>query len=246
MKPTALMISILSIICAPFVSAIPGGTYVLTGNEKSIQEIISADMEQYPDLYKGESLSAYVDTFKRVNNIGQKKLTLGDNLVFPETAASRGLKEAKAAEEAAIKEHKLRARNEGVYQYQQELLPSWILRAGERAFSRFESGIPQELIRGATELVDANFAESMQLKSYPAKKLYIIVFETPARSSQCYLSAFKAEDSGFNYFTLEKGLSVFGVGDESVLWVMGSDGERVKLGARSYTDVAGFVSELEQ
>ena len=32
----------------------PGGSYTLTGEEKGIEEIIKADMAQYPDLYMSQ------------------------------------------------------------------------------------------------------------------------------------------------------------------------------------------------
>ena len=66
----------------------PGDVYTLTGQEKSIEEIVKADMENYPDLYKGESYTFYVPKFKRENNIGNRKLAIGDELIFPETKAS--------------------------------------------------------------------------------------------------------------------------------------------------------------
>lgn len=66
----------------------PGGSYILTGKEKSIGEIIQADMKKYPDLYQGESLSSYTSTFKKENRIGKRKLSPGDELTFPDTLAS--------------------------------------------------------------------------------------------------------------------------------------------------------------
>ncbi len=75
----------------------PGGSYILTGNEKSIEQIIKADMEQHPDLYKGESLNSYVAKFKQYNKIGKRKLAPHDELLFPETKAS-----LKAKEEAQL------------------------------------------------------------------------------------------------------------------------------------------------
>jgi len=66
----------------------PGGTYTLTGREKNVAEIITSDMEQYPELYKGESLNGYIYKFKKENRIGKRKLAPGDVLVFPETDES--------------------------------------------------------------------------------------------------------------------------------------------------------------
>jgi len=66
----------------------PGGSYTLTGNEKSIEAIIKTDMEQHPDLYIGESLRSYMAKFKNENKIGRSKLAPGDKLVFPDTKIS--------------------------------------------------------------------------------------------------------------------------------------------------------------
>ena len=73
----------------------PGGTYTLTGNEKGLSEIIKADMEKYPNLYKGESLNSYISKFKKENQIGKRKLSPGDVLRFPETMASIKAKKQK-------------------------------------------------------------------------------------------------------------------------------------------------------
>ena len=84
----------------------PGGTYVLTGNEKSIPEIIKADVEKYPDIYTGISLRDYLSEFKKINQIGLRKLTPGDALIFPETMASRKAEDEKNAGKAREEEQK--------------------------------------------------------------------------------------------------------------------------------------------
>ena len=81
----------------------PGGTYTLTGEEKSISEIIKADMAQYPELYQGESLDGYISKFNKRNKIGKRTLSPGDQLYFPETMASRKAKKLKLEEEQSKK-----------------------------------------------------------------------------------------------------------------------------------------------
>lgn len=66
----------------------PGGCYTLKGQERGISEIIEADMEKYPDLYRGESIFDYIRKFKASNKIGQRTLKQGDKLFFPDTLAS--------------------------------------------------------------------------------------------------------------------------------------------------------------
>ncbi len=90
-------ITIMVLILTAF--AEPGGTYILTGQEKNIEEIVKADMKKYPDLYKGKSFDFYVARFKKENSIGKHKLVPGDQLTFPQTKAS--------AEAKAIAQQKL-------------------------------------------------------------------------------------------------------------------------------------------
>ena len=78
----------------------PGGTYILTGKEKSIEEIVKADMEQHPELYKGESIIFYTAKFKQENNLGKRKTAPGEELIFPETKAS--IKAKKAAQRQCL------------------------------------------------------------------------------------------------------------------------------------------------
>lgn len=80
----------------------PGEIYVLTGHEKSIFGIFQADLKAYPELYKGEDFTAYYSNFKTVNNLDERKLTKGEELIFPHTAKSKEILQAEK-EKAAIK-----------------------------------------------------------------------------------------------------------------------------------------------
>ncbi len=77
----------------------PGGTYTLTGEEKGVEEIIQADMAQFPELYEGVSPSSYLLEFKQKNKIGKRKFSPGDILYFPDTPASRNAKNDSSAAE---------------------------------------------------------------------------------------------------------------------------------------------------
>ena len=70
------------------VCAKPGEIYTLTGEEKSILEIVKADMGHFPELYLGESLESYTKKFKTENRIGKRKLSPKDELQFPATQLS--------------------------------------------------------------------------------------------------------------------------------------------------------------
>ncbi len=88
MKTKIIPIGLMIMFSASCAEAKPGGAYTLTGEEKGVSEIIIADMEEFPELYNGETLSGYVAKFKRENRIGKRKLSAGDKLRFPETLAS--------------------------------------------------------------------------------------------------------------------------------------------------------------
>lgn len=78
----------------------PGGSYTLTGEEKGIEEIIKADMAQYPILYEGVNTRSYLSKFKKKNKIGKSKFSPGDILYFPDTLASlRAKKERSEVQE---------------------------------------------------------------------------------------------------------------------------------------------------
>lgn len=94
MKARSASLLIVYTTCAAF--AEPGGTYTLTGEEKGIEEIVKADMEQYPELYEGENFNSYLSRFKAENKIGYKEYKPGDQLQLPSTTASRRIKKEKA------------------------------------------------------------------------------------------------------------------------------------------------------
>lgn len=83
-------------------TAKPGETYVLTGREKSIFSIFQADLKAYPELYKDEDFTAYYSNFKTLNNLDERKLKKGEELMFPHTGKSKEILEAEK-EKAARK-----------------------------------------------------------------------------------------------------------------------------------------------
>ncbi|MDF7799818.1 hypothetical protein P4C99_10095 [Pontiellaceae bacterium B1224] len=101
-KKYPMKLSILSIIFFLLLStaAKPGESYILTGRETSIFGIFQADLKAYPELYEGEDVNAYYQSFKTLNNLGERKLKPGEELIFPDTALSKKIKEAEAAEAA--------------------------------------------------------------------------------------------------------------------------------------------------
>ena len=92
MKIQITGLAIALFICSAF--AKPGGMYTLTGEEKGIDAIVKADMQQFPEYYKGETFRRYLAEFKKVNNIGKKQFKPGDQLRFPDTKASKSTDDA--------------------------------------------------------------------------------------------------------------------------------------------------------
>lgn len=101
-----MKLSILGIIFSLILSAAakPGEPYILTGREKSIFAIFQADLKAYPELYADEDINSYYEAFKTLNNLGERKLKLGEELRFPDTALSKKIREAEAAEAARAAE----------------------------------------------------------------------------------------------------------------------------------------------
>lgn len=83
----------------------PGGTYVLTGREKSIFGIFQADTKAHWELYKGEDINTLYQEFRKINNLEGRKLQRGETLTFPHTKKSKQLAKAeKARAERAARE----------------------------------------------------------------------------------------------------------------------------------------------
>jgi len=153
------------------------------------------------------------------------------------------------AEEIVIPEEvrKKSERSKAVYRFQHAFLPRWVHSGGDSFMQGIAEGNIDHLVRMAQEIVDEAFAESLALHAYPEKNIYVIEFEKPAKGSDCFFAAIREEGGGNrSLYTLEKGISVFGAGDPSVFCERKPDGTHVSFGGRDYTDLNGFLSEIEQ
>jgi hypothetical protein len=290
MKFYVLVISISQLFSA---AAKPGEPYVLTGRESSVFGIFQADLKAYPELYEGEDVNEYYQAFKTLNNLGERKLQLGEALQFPDTAVSKQIREAEiaAAEKAAQKVEAAEtmvsayevdavpaeessdglslfgsdrrssptvsspvdeatrlknARYEAVHYFQHTLLPNWIHDYNRNIVENIENGNIAELAAQAQLQVDEDFAETLVLHPYPDKKIYVLEFEAPQKVGDYFFAAvIKNEYDGFSFYSLEKGLSFFGAGDDSVLVEWEDAGDFSNLGGRKYKDLFSFVQELE-
>lgn len=260
------------------VAAKPGESYVLTGREKSIFEIFQADLKAYRHLYEGEDINTYYRAFKSINNLGERKLKPGEELIFPDTEMSKKIREAeiakaaKAAEDAtAPKEpapepdaqspattgspeaeraraeaQQKKARHEAIHYYQHTLLPHWMFDYKRNMAANIEKGNINALVDQAHRRVDEHFAKSIVLHASQDKKIYVLEFEKPEYRGQYFFFAIKKEESGRLYlYSLEQGISLFGVGDASVLFEWRSGEDFSDLGGRDYNDLSSFLQELE-
>ncbi len=161
-----------------------------------------------------------------------------------EAADSSGLfgADRRGADDAALNQE--RARRQAVLDYQQNRLPRKI----------FSLDVPEindetleELIRAARGRVDDAFADALQLHRYPEKGIWILEFEPPAQPSGLFFFAAKTEADGtVSFYSLEKGLSIFGAGKGAKLIQWTSEWDTDALGGRDYQDCASFLAELER
>jgi hypothetical protein len=136
------------------------------------------------------------------------------------------------------------ARRKSVYNFQHTLLPDWMCNHSNEIL---EKGNIEALVTIAREKVDEGFAGSLVLHRYPDQSIYILEFEKPKNVSEYFFVAINTRESGGPYFYgLEKGISFFGTGEESVLFEWRPRGHVSKLGGRNYEDLSSFLQELEK
>jgi hypothetical protein len=141
-------------------------------------------------------------------------------------------------------EEKAEIRHDGIYYFQQQALPIRVLTSNGKLFRDLETGIPYAVIKEAERNVDKEFAEAMELKAYPTRKAYVIIFPKPTDAAECYFALIKKEDDQPEYYVLEKGINPFGIGESSRLYMWNPDGRQINYGRRKYFDLKTFVGEV--
>ena len=139
---------------------------------------------------------------------------------------------------------KAEIRHDGIYYFQQQALPIRVLTSNGKFFRDLETGIPLGLIKEAQRNVDETFAKAMQLKAYPIRKAYVIIFPEPTDAAECYFALIKQDDDQLEYYVLEKGINPFGIGKSSRLYMWNQDGRQINYGRRKYFDLETFVGEV--
>jgi len=159
---------------------------------------------------------------------------------------SRGSQSSASPEElerARLEARKKSARYRAVKSFQRSFMPRWVYEQNNEIIIK---GSIAALVGLAEEKVDGEFAEALKLHSYPDKNIYIIELEEPETVGEFLFFGILREENGGSYFySLEKGISLFGAGDAGVLreWRYGV--EVADHGGRKYNDLSGFLKELE-
>jgi len=144
------------------------------------------------------------------------------------------------AYEAELKQQ--RARTRAVNRFEQSWLPGWLF---SRKIAQLTDEHMAELVQVAAGEVDERFAQAMKLHCFPDQKICIIEFETPAGQEEYFFFAIMESESGsVDYYALEKGLSFFGAGQESKLVKWRSVWSATDVGARDYSDLKSFMSDI--
>lgn len=147
------------------------------------------------------------------------------------------------AEKRRAEARREEARHKAVHDFQHAQLPLWVYSEG---FTSVENESMDALMALAREKVDASFAEALVLHRYPDKNICILEFEEPKKLGEFFFFAIKVKEDGGAYcYSLEKGISFFGVGDESILLEWRTAWNFSDLGGRTYKDLSGFLKELE-
>ncbi|MDF7809548.1 hypothetical protein P4E94_19075, partial [Pontiellaceae bacterium B12219] len=153
---------------------------------------------------------------------------------------------AQPSDPEAEAERQKNARFKAVHYFQHTLLPNWIHDYRRNIVENMENGNIDVLVTQAQMQVDEGFANRLVLHPFPEKEIYVLEFEAPEKVGDYFFAAvLKNEYGGFSFFSLEKGLSFFGAGDESILYEWDGPGDFSDLGGRKYSDLASFIQELE-
>jgi hypothetical protein len=140
-------------------------------------------------------------------------------------------------------ERRRNARKKAVHNFQHRLLPRWV---HDNGLHILDDGGIDPLLATARQMVDEQYAEAIVVHRYPEKGIFIIEFEEPQQTTGIFYFAIKKEAGDTpGFYALEKGLSFFGAGEASVLTEWESGWDASKLGGRDYTDLAGFLNELQ-
>ncbi|MDZ8118496.1 hypothetical protein [Pontiella agarivorans] len=117
------------------------------------------------------------------------------------------------------------SRHDKIYAFQHKLTPSLLFKTDGRFFADLENGSKSKLIGIAKESVDSTFAKALTIQPVKNKDAYTITFQKPAEPPECYHVLLIKSDDEYLYYTLEKGIDVFGQGNPSFLcqWTPGGN-----------------------
>lgn len=146
--------------------------------------------------------------------------------------------------EEPISKEETVSRHDNVYTLQHKLIPKLLFETDGKFFADLKNGSKSKLLDIAEEQVDSTFSQALKIKPVKGKTAYSITFQNPAEPPECYHVLLIKSDNVFLYYTLEKGLDLFGQDTPSVLCQWTSDGKHLNLGTRDYDDLKSFVDDV--
>lgn len=134
-------------------------------------------------------------------------------------------------------------KSDGIYYFQHQLLPKWTFNSEGEFFSDLHSGEIQFLEAVATDIVSSDYARELSVNVVDSHTV-LITFPEPKTFPHCYYALVIQRESGYEYITYEKTMTL---GDDAVVGVVGgwsAQGTHQNLGARTYSSAQDFVYDV--
>lgn len=137
-------------------------------------------------------------------------------------------------------------RERKIYAFEHRVLPRITHNSRGAFYSDLSRGLPPALVDLAVEVVDERFAKSLVVTPTEKPRGVLIAFEAPREMTHCYFAFLTRSGDTCRYFTLEKTLDLGGDGTKTMFCEWNSEGGHRNYGARSYTDSASFLADLDR
>ncbi|MDF7801927.1 hypothetical protein P4C99_20795 [Pontiellaceae bacterium B1224] len=131
-----------------------------------------------------------------------------------------------------------------IYDFQHKRIPALLFESDGRFFAELACKSQSELVNIAEESVDSDFAKALEIRYFEGNNAYAITFQEPENLAECYHALLVKTDDGFLYYTLEKGLDLFGHRTPSMLCGWTPAGTHLNYGSQRYTDLQSFVDDV--
>jgi hypothetical protein len=133
-----------------------------------------------------------------------------------------------------------------IYYFQHRLLPQWTHESEGAFFDDLMHDRLDRLTRAALEIVGEDFSRRIQFRKYPESNGILLTFVAPAEAPECFFIYIAKTEAGFQFYTYEKTIDLFGTGVKGVLGAWSKDKVHSNLGPRTYEDTNSFAAELQK